>query len=151
MAEQKDTEPSSCRRYSQNTSPRGRVPGEYLTGRWQRIPDTPRCKKELHVTGQDESKKRKRNRDGTCTSRRKLERRKGPPTMGSPFSGGDLSRNRGGASEARGRPQRPVGGSQNREPHRGSTPPHCGLQPETCGCWYLRGSGLKLRLQRTDL
>ena len=90
MAEQKDTEPSSCRRYSQNTSPRGRVPGEYLTGRWQRTPDTPRCKKELHVTGQDESKKRKRNRDGTCTPR-KLERRKVPPPWGAPSWVGTLA------------------------------------------------------------
>ena len=59
-----------------------------------------------------------------------------PPTVGSPFLGGDLSRNRGGASEARGRSRRLVGGGQNRER---VTPPHCGLQPETCGCWYLRG------------
>ena len=111
MAEQKDTEPSSCRRYSQNTSPRGRVPGEYLTGRWQRIPDTPRCKKELHVTGQDESKKRKRNRDGTCTPR-KLERRKVPPLWGAPSRVGTLA-----GTEARGRSRRLVGGGQNRESH----------------------------------
>ena len=72
------------------------------------------------------------NRDGTCTPRRKLERRKGPPTVGSPFSGGDLSWDTGGASEARRRARRPVGGSQNRErAARRFRPTACGPQPET--------------------
>ena len=79
------------------------------------------------------------NRDGTCTPRRKLERRKGPPTVGSPFSGGDLSGDRRGASEAQGEHgSRLAAARTEREPHGGSAPPPVVPSPRpeaaaTCG------------------
>ena len=127
---------SSCRRYIKNASTCGTVPTEYLPGRWQKISDTQKCKKDLLVTGQD---KRKKESGETCPPGRKLEKRKVSHTLGSPIAGRDTSRDRGGASEAQRRAQQQVGAARmERHWHRSRL---AAPQPEACAGWYTRGLG----------
>ena len=46
----------------------------------------------LHSAQEKRKKQRQKNRDGTCTTRRELWRRKNFHTLGSPFTGGDCRR-----------------------------------------------------------
>ena len=62
------------------------------TEHWQKTSDFPKGKKIPTYLGRAKEKKKKqrqKNRDGTCTSGRKLWRKKSFHTLGSPFSGGD--------------------------------------------------------------
>ena len=58
---------------------------------WQKTSDLPKGKKIPTYLGRAKEKRKKqtqKNRDGTCTSRRELWRRKSFHTLGSPFTGG---------------------------------------------------------------
>ena len=58
---------------------------------WQKTSDFPKGKKLPRYLGRakEKTKNRQKNRDRTCTSGRKLWRRKSFHTLGSPFTGGD--------------------------------------------------------------
>ena len=60
-------------------------------------------------------KKKKRKPDRACDPGRKLWKRKGSLTLGSPFTGREISWDRKGASEAWRRRQQQVSSRQNRE------------------------------------
>ena len=61
------------------------------TERWQKTSDFPKGKKlPMYLGGaKEKGKTETKNRDGTCTSKRELWRRKSFHTLGSPFTGGD--------------------------------------------------------------
>ena len=62
------------------------------TERWQKTSDFPKGKKIPKYWGRAKEKKKKqrqKNRDGTCTSGKELQRRKSFHTLGSPFTGGN--------------------------------------------------------------
>ena len=68
-----------------------RTPNEH----WQKTSDFPKGKKLPTYLGRA---KKKKNRDGTCTSGRELGRRKSFHALGSPFTGRDRGGRGGGGS-----------------------------------------------------
>ena len=92
-------------RYIRNTSTRGTAPIEHPlnAGRRRQTSQKARNSPRTWVGQKKKEKQRQKNRDGTCTSGRELERRKGFHTLGSPFAGGDCGWQRGsfGATEER--------------------------------------------------
>jgi len=59
--------------------------------------------------------KEKRNWNGSLYAGKELGKRRGSLALGSPFTGGDMSWNRKGASEAQRRVRQPPCSKQNRE------------------------------------
>ena len=125
---------------------------------WQKTSDFQKGKKIPTYLGRAKEKrnKRQKNRDGTCTSRRELWRRKSFHTLGSPFTGGDWGWEGGEWGEslrATGEhSNRGAEGKTERFPHRGLvlTSTH---QPERLVCSPTRVDGgweLRLGLQESD-
>ena len=122
------------------------------TERWQKTSDFPKDKKIPTYLGRAKEKRKKqrqKNRDGTCTSRRELWRRKSFHTLGSPFTGKD-----GGELQSHGgeHSNRCAEGKEERFPHRGLVPTST-HQHKRLVCSTARAGGgweLRLRLRRSD-
>ena len=115
----------------------------------------PKGQGTLHVPREDKRKKekKKRNREGTCASRRELWRRKGSFTLGRLLTGGEICLDGGELWSLRGEhSNRCAEGKMESDLHRRSVPPP--LHSATWGhssAGAGRGWVLKFRFQWSDL
>ena len=119
MVEEKDMGLTFSHKYIKNTSTCGMILTEHLLNAGRRPQTSKRARKSpCNWVGQkkkEEKRERERNRDRTCTPGRKLCKRIGFCTLGSPVTGGKISQDRGGVSGPWRRVQQLVCRGQSRE------------------------------------
>ena len=148
MREQKDVELTSSHKYIKNTSTCGIILTKYLLNAGGGSQKTKKCKKDHHVTRQDESKDR--NQDRTCPLGRSYEEEKFPHLEQPLLQWGDQPRQKGSfrgseVSTASGLRQ-----AKQRNQHRGSLPAPCAPQSKMHDCWYAQGLSAHLQPQKAD-